>query len=347
MPSTGVLRGKHVLITGAGRGLGEAYARAAVTEGARVVISDINAESVEAVAASINGAGGEALAVVSDVTDWDSCEKLVAAAVERFGKLDGLVNNAGYLNPTVAGTETEADIRLYIDIGVYGTYFMSVHGLAAMQGSGSIVNVTSGAQVGLRMMSAYAAAKGAVASLTYAWANEFGGQDGDIRVNAMAPHASTPMMDAGDGRLYEVLRRAGGRAATRDERTRRSLLAVRPEQGRERPGRTPRERARTAPDDPPPGPGPATDPRLVDRTGCRAGLRRHVPGPPSALRHPDQHRRAACRARSRRVRPCNHVIALNRPTTSSVRQVGPYGSPTIHGRWAMCRPCVSPAAKEK
>ncbi|MET9014910.1 SDR family oxidoreductase [Streptomyces olivaceoviridis] len=197
MTSTGVLRGKHVLITGAGRGLGEAYARAAATEGARVVMSDINAEAVEAVAASINDAGGEALAVVSDVTDWDSCEKLVAAAVERFGKLDGLVNNAGYLNPVVAGTETEADIRRHIDIGVYGTYFMSVHGLSAMQGSGSIVNVTSGAQVGLRMMSAYAAAKGAVASLTYAWANEFAAQGGDIRVNAMAPHASTPMMDAG------------------------------------------------------------------------------------------------------------------------------------------------------
>lgn len=197
MTRTGVLQGKHVLITGAGRGLGEAYARAAAAEGARVVISDINAEAVEAVAASINDAGGEALAVISDVTDWDSCERLVAAAVERFGKLDGLVNNAGYLNPVVAGTETEADIRRHIDIGVYGTYFMSVHGLAAMQGSGSIVNVTSGAQVGLRMMSAYAAAKGAVASLTYAWANEFGAQGGDIRVNAMAPHASTPMMDAG------------------------------------------------------------------------------------------------------------------------------------------------------
>ncbi|KPI00334.1 short-chain dehydrogenase/reductase SDR [Actinobacteria bacterium OK006] len=197
MTSTGVLQGKHVIITGAGRGLGEAYARAAVAEGARVVISDINAEAVEAVAASISDAGGVALAVVADVTDWDSCERLVAVAVERFGKLDGLVNNAGYLNPAIAGTETEADIRRHIDIGVYGTYFMSVHGLAAMQGSGSIVNVTSGAQVGLRMMSAYAAAKGAVASLTYAWANEFGAQGGDIRVNAMAPHASTPMMDAG------------------------------------------------------------------------------------------------------------------------------------------------------
>jgi NAD(P)-dependent dehydrogenase (short-subunit alcohol dehydrogenase family) len=197
MTTTGVLDGKHILITGAGRGLGEAYARAAVAEGARVAISDINAEAVEAVAESINEAGGEALAVVSDVTDWDSCEKLVASAVQRFGKLDGLVNNAGYLNPVTAGTETEADIRRHIDIGVYGTYFMSVHGLAAMQGTGSIVNVTSAAQVGLRMMSAYAAAKGAVASLTYAWANEFGAQGGEIRVNAMAPHASTPMMDAG------------------------------------------------------------------------------------------------------------------------------------------------------
>ena len=195
--TTRILDGKHILITGAGRGLGEAYARAAVAEGARVVISDINAESVQAVAESINREGGEALAVVADVTDWDSCERLVAAAVDRFGKLDGLVNNAGYLDPVTAGQETETHIRRHIDIGVYGTYFMSVHGLAAMEGRGSIVNVTSAAQVGLRMMSAYAAAKGAIASLTFAWANEFGAEGGAIRVNAMAPHADTPMMATG------------------------------------------------------------------------------------------------------------------------------------------------------
>lgn len=197
MSTTGALEGKHILITGAGRGLGEAYARGAVAEGARVVVSDINAEAAASVAESINQAGGEAFAIAGDVTSWDSCERLVSSAVDRFGKLDGLVNNAGYLNPVVAGTETEEDIRRHIDIGVYGTYFMSVHGLAAMEGTGSIVNVTSAAQVGLRMMSAYAASKGAIASLTYAWANEFGAQGGNIRVNAMAPHASTPMMDAG------------------------------------------------------------------------------------------------------------------------------------------------------
>lgn len=197
MTITRILEGKHILITGAGRGLGEAYARAAAAEGARVVISDVNAEAVEAVAQSINREGGEALAVVADVTDWDSCRRLVSAAVDRFGKLDGLVNNAGYLETVTAGEETEAHIRRHIDINVIGTYFMSVHGLAAMEGRGSIVNVTSGAIAGLRMMSAYSAAKGAIASLTYAWATEFGAEGGAVRVNAMAPHADTPMMAAG------------------------------------------------------------------------------------------------------------------------------------------------------
>lgn len=197
MTSDQILAGKHVLITGAGRGLGEAYARAAAAEGARVVVSDINAESAVAVAESINREGGEALAVAADVTDWDSCQRLVSAAVERFGKLDGLVNNAGYLETVTAGQETHEHIRRHVDINVCGTYFMSVHGLAAMEGRGSIVNVTSGAVVGLRMMSAYAAAKAAIASLTFAWATEFGAEGGGIRVNAMAPHADTPMMTAG------------------------------------------------------------------------------------------------------------------------------------------------------
>ena len=191
------LDGKHVLITGAGRGLGEAYARAVAAEGARVTISDINADGVEAVAESIRRDGGDALAVEADVADWNSCRRLISAAVASFGKLDGLVNNAGYLETVTAGTETEAHIRRHLDVNIVGTYFMSVHGLAAMEGRGSIVNVTSGAQVGLRMMSAYAAAKGAIASLTYAWANEFGAQGGAIRVNAMAPHADTPMMTTG------------------------------------------------------------------------------------------------------------------------------------------------------
>ncbi|MGJ3190131.1 SDR family NAD(P)-dependent oxidoreductase [Paenarthrobacter sp. FR1] len=197
MTSDQILAGKHILITGAGRGLGEAYARAAAAEGARVVVSDINAESAEAVAESINRDGGEALAIAADVTDWDSCQRLVALAVERFGKLDGLVNNAGYLETVTAGQETAEHIRRHVDINVCGTYFMSVHGLAAMEGSGSIVNVTSGAVAGLRMMSAYAAAKAAIASLTFAWATEFGAAGGNIRVNAMAPHADTPMMTTG------------------------------------------------------------------------------------------------------------------------------------------------------
>ena len=97
------LDGKHVLITGAGRGLGEAYARAVAAEGARVTISDINADGVEAVAESIRRDGGDALAVEADVADWNSCRRLISAAVASFGKLDGLVNNAGYLETVTAG----------------------------------------------------------------------------------------------------------------------------------------------------------------------------------------------------------------------------------------------------
>ena len=195
--SSRLLEGKHVIITGAGRGLGEAYAYAAAEEGARVVVSDIDAASAESVAEAISRGGGDAIAVPADVTSWDDCARLVSTAVGRYGKVDGLVNNAGYLETITAGEENEAHIRRHIEVGLYGTYFMSVHALPAMGGRGSIVNVTSGAMAGLRMMSAYAASKGAIASLTFAWATEFEAQGGFIRVNAIGPHADTPMMATG------------------------------------------------------------------------------------------------------------------------------------------------------
>lgn len=190
------LAGKAVVITGAGRGLGAAYARLASTEGAAVVVNDIDAAAAEAVTAEIVAAGGRALAVPGDVGDWAFAERLVARCTEAFGAIDGLVNNAGVLRPARIEDLTEADARRMLDTNLLGTIACGVAAAKRMlkQGHGAIVNVASGSQTGDIALSGYGATKGGVASLTYAWAMECAGRG--VRVNAVSPLADTDMAKA-------------------------------------------------------------------------------------------------------------------------------------------------------
>jgi NAD(P)-dependent dehydrogenase (short-subunit alcohol dehydrogenase family) len=191
-----VLQGKAVVITGAGRGMGEAHARLAAAEGARVVVNDIDAAEAERVAASIRAAGGEALAHTADISSWDDAEALVQFCVSSFGALDGFVNNAALFHMALAQEETEARVRRIFEVNVLGTAFCGYAALRQMlrQGSGSLVNITSGAHSGARGMSAYGGTKGAVASLTYSWALDAEGTR--VRVNAVSPMAQTRMLRA-------------------------------------------------------------------------------------------------------------------------------------------------------
>jgi NAD(P)-dependent dehydrogenase (short-subunit alcohol dehydrogenase family) len=194
------LDGKAIAITGSGRGLGAAYARHAASQGARVLVNDIDADPAEEVVETIRKAGGEADVAVADISNWDEAEGFVSRCVERFGAIDGLVNNAGIESFGPPEEVTETVIRQVVNVNLVGTLFCGIHAIRRMldQGGGVIVNATSGAQSGMRGQSVYAATKGAVASLTYAWAMDL--LDRGIRVNAISPMAATSIGERAVGR---------------------------------------------------------------------------------------------------------------------------------------------------
>jgi NAD(P)-dependent dehydrogenase (short-subunit alcohol dehydrogenase family) len=191
------LKGRAVVVTGAGRGLGRAYALHAASEGADVVVNDVDADEAAAVASEITAAGARALAVQGSVSDWESARALIAACEGTFGTIDGLVNNAGVFHAKAPWEETEQSIRRIVEVNVLGSMFCGVHALTAMRarGAGSIVNVTSGAHLGLHEISSYGATKGAATSLTYGWALH--ASETGVRVNAVSPTALTRMSDPG------------------------------------------------------------------------------------------------------------------------------------------------------
>jgi 3-oxoacyl-[acyl-carrier protein] reductase len=187
----GRLVGKVALITGAGRGFGRAIALAFAREGARVAANYLGSRAgAEEVAAEAGRLGTEAVALRGDVAREDDVKALVAATLERFGRLDVLVNNAGIMvrGPMLAVPAEEC--RRMFDVNVTGTMLCTRHALPAMieRKGGRIINLSSQlAQraVGGGGFAAYAATKGAIESLTRALAVEVGVHG--ITVNAIAP----------------------------------------------------------------------------------------------------------------------------------------------------------------
>jgi NAD(P)-dependent dehydrogenase (short-subunit alcohol dehydrogenase family) len=189
-----LLSGRSIVVTGAGKGLGRAYALACAAHGADVVVNDIDEHSAYECARAIVAAGGRAVHVAGSVASWSVAAAMVDAAVRRFGRIDGLVANAGIIHHARPWEEDEAALRRIVEVNVLGVQFCATHAMRAMvsQGTGgSIVTVVSGARFGLDGMSAYGATKGAVAAMTAAWARE--GAAVGIRVNAISPLAATDM----------------------------------------------------------------------------------------------------------------------------------------------------------
>lgn len=193
---TGLLKGRVVLVTGAGGGLGLAYALACAREGATLVVNDIDAAAVERTAEKVRELGGRAEPVAGSVGDWSVAERTSRRALDAFGRLDGCVANAGVKHEALPWEEREADLRRIVEVNVLGVMFTARHAMAAMArtGGGSLVTVVSGARFGIPGQSAYGATKGAVAAMTAAWALE--GRAANIRVNAVSPLAETPMAAA-------------------------------------------------------------------------------------------------------------------------------------------------------
>ena len=186
----GRLDGKIALITGAGRGIGRAAALLFAAEGARVAIAEIARAEGEATARAIETAGGEALFVVTDVTDPASVEAAIQATVARFGGLHVLYNNAGGATPK-DGKVTEIDLDEFwrtIGVDLFGTFLGCRYAIPVMAegGGGSIINTTSiRAMIGTAGADAYTSAKGGVRALTQALALQWASHG--IRVNAIAP----------------------------------------------------------------------------------------------------------------------------------------------------------------
>lgn len=188
-----VLAGRAAIVTGAGRGLGRAHAMALAAAGAGVMVNDIDAAEARAVADGIRAAGGAAIANADDVGDWATTKHIVDACIREFGRLDCLVNNAGYTRVKHIWEEDEAGFEQLMRVNLKGSFAMTRHALEHMlpRRAGSIVNITSGAQSGVAPRSVYGASKGGVSSATYTWAMELA--EHGIRVNAISPVAETRM----------------------------------------------------------------------------------------------------------------------------------------------------------
>jgi NAD(P)-dependent dehydrogenase (short-subunit alcohol dehydrogenase family) len=182
------LEAKAVVVTGAGSGLGRAYAMYLAALGCKVVVNDVDDRRAALVRDEISNSGGAAVARVGSVTEVDVAQDLVSSCVDEFGRMDSLVNNAGiYYHRAPWDDPPEMYTRL-IEINVLGTMHCGIafmNHCRSLGQEGVIVNVVSGSQCGLREMGAYSASKGAVASLTYSWAAD--SASSNIRVNAVSP----------------------------------------------------------------------------------------------------------------------------------------------------------------
>ena len=199
----GLLDGRVAIVTGSGRGIGREFALALASAGARVVVNDVGAsldgqgtgeDPAASVCAEIETQGGSAVPNHDSVTDFDAASRIVAQAVDTFGRLDILVNNAGIVRDRTLVKMSEDDFDAVLAVHLKGSFNCARHAAPVMKeaGYGRIINITSSA--GLRGnfgQTNYGAAKAALMGLTFIWALELGRSG--ITVNAVAPAGATRM----------------------------------------------------------------------------------------------------------------------------------------------------------
>ncbi len=202
----GSLDGRVAIITGAGRGIGREHALLMASEGAKIVVNDLGGAidgsggdqtPAEEVVAEIKAMGGEAVADYANVTDWEGVQGMINLAVETFGDLHILINNAGILRDRVIVNMTEAEWDAVIDVHMKG-HFVPTRWAAAYwreqskEGKSApraIVNTASGAMLGNLGQYNYSGAKAAIASMTLVAAGELARYN--VKVNCLAPIART------------------------------------------------------------------------------------------------------------------------------------------------------------
>ena len=209
---SGICEGRVVIVTGAGRGLGREHALEFARQGANVVVNDLGAEidgsgassgPAGEVVAEIEAMGSAAIANGANVADWDQAEAMIAAAVETFGRLDVLVNNAGFLRDRMLANTSEAEWDAVVNVHLKGHFVPSRHAIAYWRDQSKagnpvdarIINTSSGAGLmGSVGQGNYAAAKAGIVGLTLVQAAEFARYG--VTSNAIAPAARTRMTEA-------------------------------------------------------------------------------------------------------------------------------------------------------
>lgn len=204
------LEGKVGIITGAVRGIGRATAERFSAEGASLVLADIDGDGIKKTAAEITAAGGSVVGQRCDVSDAASCDAVVKRALDEFGKLNVLMNNAAYFIGKHTVEEVDiAEWRRAVDVNLTGPMLMSKYVIPAMRlsGGGSIIHVASQlGSVGKAMRSDYCAVKGGLIQMARSMAADHVGDN--IRVNSLSPGP------IGTERIFE---RAGSEEAAQQE----------------------------------------------------------------------------------------------------------------------------------
>ena len=200
---SGLCEGRVAIITGAGGGLGAAHARVLAAEGASIVVNDINEAAAAEVVAQITAAGGKAVENTSDITNYDDSLNAVKQAIDAFGDLHAVINNAGINRDRMFASMTEADWDAVMAVHLKGHFCISSHAVHYWRGRSKegeavdarIINTSSGAGLqGSIGQSNYAAAKAGIAALTLNQAAELGRYG--ITANAVTPAARTGMTTA-------------------------------------------------------------------------------------------------------------------------------------------------------
>jgi 3alpha(or 20beta)-hydroxysteroid dehydrogenase len=215
--------GRVCIVTGAGRGIGREHALMLARHGAKLVVNDLGGTMdgsgsetgpAHEVVAEIQALGGEAVANTDDISTWEGAQRLVGQAVDAFGQLDVLVNNAGILKFNALADTPLEEFRQVLEVNLVGTFLGMKAAIPAMKraGGGSIVNISSTEGLaGTVFCGAYTASKFGVRGITKVAAIEYGGDK--IRVNSVHPGGiDTPMTRAvmdEEGRKYVGKRVAG------------------------------------------------------------------------------------------------------------------------------------------
>jgi len=196
-----ICEGRVVVITGAGRGIGRAHALEFARQGAKVVVNDIDAEAEEVVK-EIEGAGGAAIANHDDVADWSASEHMVQSAIDTFGGLNVVVNNAGFVRDRMFANATEEEFDAVVRVHLKGHFCVARHAAAYWRDQSKagnpvdarIINTSSGAGLmGSVGQAVYSAAKAGIAGLTMVQSAELGRYG--VTANAIAPSARTRMTE--------------------------------------------------------------------------------------------------------------------------------------------------------